>query len=63
MDGTVGIAGDVGLAFESSLRHDESLAQLIQAMAVHSTDSGGFDLDPIAPPPPEFTLRGMLAPA
>jgi hypothetical protein len=61
--GTVGAAGDVGLAFDSGIRHDGSLAQLIQAMAVHSIDSGGFDLEPISPPPPELSLRGVLAPA
>jgi Ca2+-binding RTX toxin-like protein len=41
-DGSTGLAGDVGLAFDPGVRQVGSLAQLIQAMATHSADSGAF---------------------
>jgi hypothetical protein len=60
LDGSTGLAGDVGFALDPGLRQVGSLAQLIQAMATHSADSGAVS-SPTAQTPPEFN-HAMLAP-
>jgi hypothetical protein len=61
LDGTTGLAGDVALAFDPSLRQVGSLAQLIQAMAVHSADSG-FNALPAMQASQESSAQAMLSP-
>ena len=61
LDGTTGLAGDVAFATDPGLRQVGSLAQLIQAMAVHSVDSGAFS-PAAAQTPPEFYSQAMLSP-
>jgi hypothetical protein len=56
VDGSTGLAGDVAFAIDPGLRQVGSLAQLIQAMATHSTDSGAFS------PPASQTSHDSFSP-
>jgi hypothetical protein len=61
IDGSTGLAGDVGFAVDPGLRQVASLAQLVQAMATHSADSGAFSPPAIQTSHESFGPPGLAA--
>jgi Ca2+-binding RTX toxin-like protein len=62
-DGSMGIAGDVSLAYQGGSRLDSSLAQLVQAMAVHSSLKSGLETAIAIQASSDPALQGTITPS
>ena len=62
-DGSKGIAGDVSLAYQGGSTLDSSLAQLVQAMATHSSLRPGFETANVIQASNDPALQGIIAPS